>query len=383
MDLLRQAGLYVHIPFCQSKCHYCSFFSIVPKEGQRHNFIAALKAQIDWAASLTEVESLLFATLFFGGGTPSLLAPEILAELLSLCRQSFSWSPLAPEISIEVNPGTIDARGLATLRQAGYNRLSIGIQSLHDTELRHLGRIHSREQALSTIEAARGVGFDNISCDLMYGLPLQSPASWRTTLAELLALQPEHLSLYELTLEEGTPFGDALQRGNCQLPEEEAVLEMMEDTLRLTALAGLERYEISNYARPGRQCRHNCNYWQNGEYLGLGPGAVSGLAGQRLVTVANLEDYVARIQRGASLWTEVEQLEPEAAFRETVVMGLRMTSGVSLLALYERFHIELVTYYGDVLTKLIKQELLTLHNDRLFLTPTGLPLANRVMAELV
>ncbi|MBM9612992.1 radical SAM family heme chaperone HemW [Desulfobulbus rhabdoformis] len=383
MDLVRQAGLYIHIPFCQSKCHYCSFFSFVPGVGQRQKFIAALQAQIEQAATLTEVAPLSFATLFFGGGTPSLLAPTVLAELLGLCRQLFSWSSQVPEISIEVNPGTIDASGLATLRQAGFNRLSIGIQSLNDAELVRLGRIHSREQALSTIKTAREVGFDNISCDLMYGLPLQSPASWRTTLAALLALQPEHLSLYELTLEKGTPFGESLQGGSGQIPEEEAVLEMMEDTQRLTAQAGLERYEISNYACPGRQCQHNCNYWHNGEYLGLGPGAVSGLAGQRLVAVTDLEAYVHRVRQGESVWIEQEQLESEAAFRETVVMGLRMTTGVSVSRLHARFGIDLVPYYGDTLRQLIRQDLLSLQGDRLFLTPSGLPLANRVMAELV
>lgn len=383
MDLLHQAGLYLHIPFCQSKCRYCSFFSFVPRAGEPQALIEALHLQIERDRSLAEVQELSFATLFFGGGTPSLLAPSVLAELVQRCLQSFSWRSKQPEISIEVNPGTIDPAGLVALRRAGFNRLSIGIQSLDDGELKGLGRIHSRDQAFATIKAARAAGFDNLSCDLMYGLPQQSPASWRRTLSALLALRPEHLSLYELTLEEGTVLAADVERGRCQLPEEEAVLEMMEDTQKLITQAGMHRYEISNYACPGTECQHNCNYWHNGYYLGIGPGAVSGLGGQRRVTEANFEKYLSLLQQGQSVWTEVEQLEPDATFRETVVMGLRMTRGVSLTGLYERFGIDLVSYYGDGLTKLIEQDLLSLHGKRLFLTPSGLSLANRVMAELV
>ncbi|MGD9948381.1 MAG: radical SAM family heme chaperone HemW [Desulfobulbus sp.] len=383
MDLLTQAGLYLHIPFCRSKCRYCSFFSFAPQSGDFQALVASLRQQILQAAKLPELQGLEFATFFIGGGTPSMLSPEVLADLLALCRQSFSWSALTPEISIEVNPGTIDAKGLAQLRKAGFNRLSIGIQSLNDSELRRLGRIHSRKQALATVNAARQAGFSNISCDLMYGLPGQSPDSWARTLEEILSHGPQHLSLYELTVEEGTSFWDQVEKGQCVLPPEGEVLAMMDETQMRTKHAGLARYEISNYALSGYQCRHNLNYWHNGFYLGLGPGAVSALGVERRAAVADLHRYCRLVSGEQSVWEEVEQLESEAAFRETVITGLRMTAGVSISSLQQRFAIDLSTYYGLVLTRLLDQGLLLQEDDSLRLSSRGLALANQVMAELV
>lgn len=383
MDLRNQAGLYLHIPFCQSKCRYCSFFSFAPRPGEVGELVAALRQQISQASSLPEVNSLGFSTLFIGGGTPSMLPIEDLEALLAHCLQAFAWSSPTPEISIEVNPGTIDAEGLAQLRRAGFNRLSIGIQSLDDLELQNLGRIHSREQALTTVAAARRAGFANLSCDLMYGLPGQSPESWRQTLEEILSHGPQHLSLYELTVEEATPLGEQVEDGRCILPPEEDILAMMALTGELTVQAGLERYEISNYALSGYQCRHNLNYWHNGCYLGLGPGAVSALGGERRATVADLRQYCRLVNLNKPVWGEVERLEADAAFRETVVMGLRMTGGVSLAGLRQRYGIDLPTYYGYVFSRLIKQELLVSEGDRVCLSTRGLALANRVMAELV
>lgn len=383
MDLRDQAGLYLHIPFCHRKCRYCSFYSFTPQPGETEALVAALHQQIEQTAHLPEVQELAFATLFFGGGTPSLLPVEVLAELLAHCRRSFHWSGEEVEISIEVNPGTIDGQGLAALRRAGFNRLSIGIQSLGDDELKRLGRIHDRAQALECIRAARQAGFANLSGDLMYGLPGQTPASWQRTLEELLACAPQHLSLYELTVEEGTPLRDAVAGNPALLPHEEAVLEMMAITQHLVDGGGWPRYEISNYARPGCQCHHNVNCWHNGSYLGLGPGAVSGLRGERRAALADLHQYAQRVGSGQSVWEEVERLEPEAAFRETVVMGLRMTAGVSVAELRQRFAIDLPSYYGAVFTRLVDQALLIHAGDRIRLSSRGLALANRVMAELV
>ncbi|MDD2466186.1 MAG: radical SAM family heme chaperone HemW [Desulfobulbus sp.] len=383
MDLHRQAGIYLHIPFCHSKCNYCSFFSFSPQPGDMQSFVAALRQQILQLAALPEVQTLSFATLFIGGGTPSMLLPEILADLLDLCRRSFTWSVALPEISIEVNPGTIDEQGLVQLYRAGFNRLSIGIQSLDNEELRRLGRIHTREQALATISAAGKAGFANISCDLMYGLPGQSPRAWRQTLEEILNCAPQHLSLYELTVEEETPLWDQVEKGQCILPCEEDVLQMMSDTQLMTAQAGLGRYEISNYALPGSSCRHNLNYWHNGYYLGLGPGAVSALGGERSAAVADLHSYCRLVSGEQPVWKEVEQLVAEAAFRETVIMGLRMTEGISISGLQQRFAIDLPAYYGDVVTRLIDQGFLVRTGDSLRLSVDGLALANWVMAELV
>ena len=383
MTLLSQAGLYLHIPFCLRKCSYCSFFSQVPRRGERQRFLSALRQQIAACAQLAEVRELTFTTFFVGGGTPSMLASSELAELLALCRSSFSWSTEEPEISIEVNPGTIDLSGFAELRQAGYNRLSMGVQSLENKELAAIGRIHDRGTALAAIRAARDAGFDNLSCDLMYGLPGQTTTSWRNTLERMLAEKPVHLSLYELTLEEGTPLWDQVHAGTCVLPDEDTVLSMMDLAHLLTAQQGLQRYEISNYALSGHECHHNVNYWENGLYLGLGPAAVSYLHGERRAAVANIDRYCQLSLHRQTVWCDIERLEQAAAFRETVIMGLRMTRGVSIAALQERFGMDPRTLYAEQLPRLIDQKLLTIQGDYLALTERGMALANQVMAELV
>ncbi|NOX80998.1 MAG: coproporphyrinogen III oxidase family protein, partial [Deltaproteobacteria bacterium] len=255
--------------------------------------------------------------------------------------------------------------------------------SFRDDELRRLGRLHTAAAARQTVSWARRAGFTNLSLDLMYGLPGQRLAGWLETLRQALDLEPEHLSIYELTVEEGTPFAGRARRGNLNLPAEEEVLAMMEATLTRLAAAGYRRYEISSYARPGRECRHNINYWRNGSYIGLGAGAVSCLDGRRLSGVADVEDYCCRLESGRPVWSDVEQLDREARFRETVIMGLRMTAGVSVAELRRRFDIDLPAYYGPTLAALLDQDLLVHDRERLRLSARGLVLANRVMAELV
>ena len=383
MDLRRRAGIYLHVPFCRRKCPYCSFASVVPRPGQVGRYLRALHAQLRALAALPQVRELTFATVFFGGGTPSLLDPADLAGLLADCRSHFAFAADEPEVSVEVNPGTIDAAGLERLRRAGCNRLSIGVQSLDDRELAVLGRIHSAGEARASVRAARDAGFENLSLDLMYGLPGQSAADWRATLEQALALGPDHLSLYELTPEEGTPLSADLRAGRLTLPSEEEVLAMMAVIDALVAASPLARYEISNYAAVGRECRHNLTYWQNGCYLGLGPGATAFYGGVRRTAVADPDEYCRRLGQGRSVWQVEERLDREAAFRETVVMGLRLTAGVDEAALRRRFGLDPASYYGPLLEQLVAQGLLVRRDGRLRLTAAGLPLANRVMAELV
>lgn len=383
MDLEHRAGLYVHVPFCRRKCGYCNFFSFAPQPGDLERFMSALRRQLQQVAALPAVRELSFATVFFGGGTPSVLPPSVLAQLLAELRRLFRFCADEPEMTVEVNPGTIDAPGLLELRRAGFNRLSIGVQSLDDQELALLGRIHCCEEALATIGAARRAGFENLSFDLMYGLPGQTVSSWQATLDRALALAPVHLSMYELTVEPETPFASQAQSGAWILPPEEEVMAMMAAMESAIAGSPLQRYEISNYAVPGCESRHNCNYWENGTYLGLGPGAVSALGGARRSAVADLAEYCRLVEAGQSVWLEEERLDPEAAFRETVVMGLRMLAGVSVKRLRQRFGLDLTVYYGPTLDRLIGQGLLILQGNHLRLSPQGLPLANRVMAELV
>lgn len=383
MDLAAQAGIYLHVPFCRRKCPYCSFFSIVPQAGDIRRYVETVRLQMRQLAAVPEIQALRFATVFFGGGTPSLLPPEALATLLADCRAVFPFATEQPEITIEVNPGTIDPTGLRQLNRAGCNRLSIGIQSLDDRELHQLGRIHTADEALAILAAAREAGFENCSADLMYGLPGQTVNSWQRGLERILAAGIDHCSLYELTVEEHTPFARQLAQRQWTLPPEDEVLAMMTAIDRTVGRHGLHRYEISNYALPGLECAHNRNYWQNGWYLGLGPGAVAAFGGQRRTAVADLAAYCHRIATGQTVWQTTERLDAEAAFRETVIMGLRLLAGVSISALAQRFAIHLPTYYGPTLSRLLDQGLVILEHDRLRLSPTGLPLANRVMAELV
>jgi oxygen-independent coproporphyrinogen-3 oxidase len=381
----RGIGLYIHVPFCLKKCPYCSFYSVAGQLDEGKRYTAAIQQQLNWFVGQIS-PGLQLRSIFFGGGTPSMLLPEVLAGILSDCLRHFPDQGEL-EISIEVNPATIDRSGLEKLRRAGFNRLSIGVQSFNDRELRRLGRPHSAAEAVQTVRQARKAGFANINLDLMYGLPDQELKSWQQSLEQGLELEPQHFSIYELTMEANTPFARQKEQGELVLPHEDTVLAMLEKTAQLVRAAGLERYEISNYARSGFQCRHNINYWQNGSYIGLGPGAVSCLAGTRYRAMADLNRFCALYGEEEQLpeerWQEIECLDREAAFRETVITGLRMTAGVLLDNLENRFGIELASYYGATLIRLIEQGLLEIVHGRLRLTGHGLLLANSVMAELV
>lgn len=372
----------MHVPFCQRKCPYCSFYSFPPQSGDFELYLEAVQLHLALLAQDQVVQELCFSTIFFGGGTPSLLPPALLTQILKYCLNVLSCSGEA-EISIEVNPGTVQAEDLLALRQAGFNRISFGVQSFHAHELKRLGRIHTAREAEEAVIAARRAGFTNISLDLMYGLPEQSPADWQASLEKALSLAPEHLSLYELTPEEPSPLYDQIQQGSVTLPGEDEILAMMDCTASLINASPLKRYEISNYARDGHACRHNINYWQNGSYLGLGPGAVSALGGRRFSIPPGIADYHRGAANAESLWLEEERLSTGESFRESVIMGLRMLKGVSAQALFARYQLDLHSYYGPVLDQLLNQDLLVWNGDHLALTERGLPLANQVMAQLV
>jgi oxygen-independent coproporphyrinogen-3 oxidase len=322
------------------------------------------------------------STLFLGGGTPTLLDGGDLAEIVTGCAELFGLNAEA-EISIEANPKTIDLQKLTLLRQSGVNRLSIGVQSFNNRELQLLGRPHSAEDATQAVRLARDAGFTNISLDLMYGLPSQTPGSWQKSLEQAISLAPSHLSLYELTIEQGTPYFQQQAQGLLALPEEEAVAAMDRITTTLCRKAGLIQYEISNYARPGCECRHNINYWQNGPYLALGAGAVACVDGCRRQTIPDPRRYCKLIESGQPVSLDEERLEPEASFRETVVMGLRMLCGISREELRKRYGWDVQRYYGVTLVRLIDQGLLELTTSHLRLTARGRMFANQVMAGLV
>ena len=376
------AGIYLHIPFCLSKCDYCAFPSRPLAGHDLDGYLDALAGEIDFYRGQGWCRGRIFDSLFLGGGTPTILGREQLTGLLTRLRAAFNLRPEA-EITVETNPNTVDLEKLTAVREAGANRLSIGIQSFDDRILRRIGRSHTAAQGEQAVALARRAGFSNLSLDLIYGLPGQSPADWRRALARALALAPEHLSAYQLSIDQGSHFAGQIERGHLILPGEKAVAEMAEETVQLLTAAGFARYEISNYARPGFQCRHNLGYWRNRSWLGLGAGAVGCLSGLRLRNSEEPGVYTTRWRRGEPAWIEAEGLDRERSFRETVVMGLRLLDGLDLAGLRDRFGTDLQEYYGDTLTQLLAKGLLTLTANNLRLTARALPLANQVMTELV
>ena len=374
------AHLYIHIPFCLSKCAYCSFVSF---PGMNHLFSRYIKALGKEMSLITsEHEPSPLDTIFLGGGTPSVVSVENISSLLQFCRERFEINEQA-EISMEINPKTVDFMQVLSLKNCGINRVSIGVQSFIDTELQRLGRIHNAQEAWDGVEAVRNAGISNINIDLISGLPGQSVDSWRWNLQSAIGHHPNHLSLYQLSIEEGTGFSKQIAGGGLVLPDEDEIAGMDEVTSDLCRSAGYNQYEISNYAKPGFECRHNINYWLNEEYFGVGAGAVRYLAGERIKNIVDPLTYCEKIERGESVVEESEALDSEASFRETVVMGLRMVEGVSSERLLSRYGVDLQLYYGETLEKLLGLSLLEFHKPYLRLTAKGRALANQVMAGLV
>ncbi|MBU0729424.1 MAG: radical SAM family heme chaperone HemW [Proteobacteria bacterium] len=374
-------GLYIHIPFCLSRCWYCSFLS-TPCASPPESYIRSLIKQAENIAGHPLIKDLQFGSMFIGGGTPTVYPGKTLAGLITSCRKLFTFDRGA-EISVEANPNTLSGAKLDALLGAGVNRLSIGVQSFSDKFLRKLGRSHSRKEAFNALASARRAGFENISLDLMYGLPGQGTTDLVETIGDAVSLAPTHISLYELTIEQGSSFAQSHDKGQLILPGEDEVLTMARESCEILAEKGYRRYEISNYALPGRECIHNVNCWKNGSYLGLGVGAVSYISGLRIKNIEDQETFAQMVADGSHPFAEAECLPPEVRFRETVIMGLRMLEGVSLVDLENDFGINAERYYGPVLDKLIVDQLVLLSEGFLRLTPKGLELANYVMAELV
>lgn len=380
--MITGVGLYVHIPFCRTKCGYCSFNSR-PWSGVDGpaEYLQAVAVEMEGMADSwgPEIE---FATLFVGGGTPSIYGGESFAKILDQAFRQFNWCD-DPEISIEANPNTVTRSGLVALRAAGFNRLSIGVQSFVDQELVAIGRSHSAAEAVEALTMAREAGFANLNLDLIYGLPDQDLVTWRQSLRAAINLDPEHLALYELSVEPGTPFAKREAQGDLSLPDDDALAEMEALAQAELARHGYQRYEISNYSRQGFNCRHNLNYWRNGSYLGLGAGAVSCLDGLRLKNVDDPDLYQQRIVAGRPAYQEGEALGNASSFRESVIMGLRLIDGVSLVSLRARYGLEPLAYYGLTLQRLIERGLVEMCEEKMRLTEKALPVAHQVLSELV
>lgn len=376
------ANLYIHIPFCKRKCSYCSFNSCVGTEELFLSYLQALLVELAMVAKEANQKGRILETIFIGGGTPTSIPPKQLCKIIQFCRKNFTLSSDA-EISVEANPETVNARYLDTLVEAGMNRLSIGVQTFDPGQLHRLGRLHSGEDASRTVIAAQSIGCNNINLDLMYGLPGQTVNSWKQSLEICFNLKPQHLSLYQLTVEGNTPLCQQLHNGETVLPSEETLLLMDEVALKMCGSNGFEKYEISNYCLPGYRCKHNINYWQNNDYFGAGASAVSFLNGCRRKRIGDPTGYIRAAKSQLDLIEEQEVLGHERSFRETVIMGLRMVDGLSLARLQQRYDLNPLEYYGSSLVRLIDAGLLELTPTHLRISDKGRQLSNSIMAELV
>lgn len=368
---LRPLELYIHIPFCIRKCAYCDFLSFPCGEEERSQYVSCLADEIEEAGAV--FHKYLVKTIFIGGGTPSVLRKEQTEELLKAVKRSFFVSEDA-EITTEVNPGTVDEEKLKTWKKAGINRLSFGLQSTENQELKYLGRIHTMEDFLEGFRAAREAGFENINVDLMSALPGQTVKSWECTLQQVAALSPEHISAYSLIIEEGTPFYEIYgedgegKKDFCplSLPSEVAERKMYYDTERILRESGYCRYEISNYAKPGYECQHNRGYWTGIEYLGLGLGSSSYIKeeGEKAVRFSNERDFNTYLSfkkedfQAKKHVIEKETLTTQAQMEEFMFLGLRLMEGVSEKEFFKRFGQRMDTVYGSVLVQMERQGLM-------------------------
>ena len=393
---MKTLGVYIHIPFCKSKCLYCDFLSFPEGRERQALYFDALKKEIEVCSK--ECKEYLVDTVFVGGGTPTSVDSDHIVHIMELIKTHYKLAEDA-EITIECNPGTADFSSLKAYREAGINRISIGLQSPDDGELKMLGRIHNRQQFEECYNNARRVGFTNVNVDLMGALPGQTLEMYENNLDYILKLDPplEHISAYSLIIEEGTPFYDMNEKGQLHLPDEDTERNMYHRTKEILAGNGYKRYEISNYAKEGYECLHNIRYWKCREYIGFGLGAASFLKCRRFRNTSDFSKYTSYFLSlsserksemkadgtGAFVREDFEELDRKALMEEFMFMGLRMVSGVSVREFEERFKTDIFDVYGNVISKLVEEELLERHGEFLRLTDRGLDVSNYCMAEFL
>lgn len=377
----RELELYIHIPFCAKKCAYCDFLSFAAPVRIYREYVDKLIEEIYGQSD--NFQDYQVSTIFIGGGTPSILPSELMGELLGVVWECFDIAEGA-EITIEANPGTLTMEKLETYLEGGINRISIGLQSSDDMELKNLGRIHTFDDFLKSYQRARQAGFTNINVDLMSGLPGQDIHSWRNTLRKVMMLKPEHISAYSLIVEEGTPFYELYGAGQKGLPDEETDREMYHLTKEMMESQGYSRYEISNYARPGFECRHNSGYWTGVDYLGLGLGASSYTHGFRYHNTADFNEYLGmNLREAGAASQDIQELTHEEKMEEFMFLGLRMMKGVSGSEFLGRFGQNMWNVYGDVLGKLEEQKLIEVEAPVVRLTELGIDVSNMVLSKFL
>ena len=380
MDIKKkELGIYIHIPFCVSKCIYCDFLSMPVNDDVKAAYVNSLCEEIEdfGVAHKDEYE---VVSVFFGGGTPSTLKPFLMEQIMECVKVNFCLKPDC-EITVECNPGTVDLIKLTTYRMLGVNRLSFGLQSVNDEELKTLGRIHTYKDFLKSYEIALKAGFDNINVDLMSALPGQTVDSWKKTLRMISMLKTAHISAYSLIIEEGTPLSEMVSSGLMNnLPDEDTEREIYALTAEMLEKAGYHRYEISNYARDGRECKHNKIYWQGGDYIGFGLGAASYIGRKRFSNIRVLSEYM---DKPLSDKEEVTILSEEDMMAEFMYLGLRMMEGVKPSEFKNRFGRHLMNVYGDVIDKYTKIGLMESGDNYVRLTSRGIDVSNVIFSEFL
>ncbi len=371
-----EAAIYIHFPFCSHLCSYCDFDTFVGQEEWMEPYVDAVVEQVRRSPPVRAT------SLYVGGGTPSLMAPVRAAELVAACRERFHLSAEA-EATIEANPSGLTLHRLEGFRQAGFNRLSLGVQSTDPRLLRLLGRRHRAEDAAAAVDAARKAGFSNLSVDLLYGVPMQQLSNWESTLEAAVGWGVDHLSCYALSVEPGTPMERGVNRGTLLLPSDDAVVAMYDGATRLLRGAGYRRYEISNWARPGVESAHNLTYWRNRSYLGIGAGAAGCRQGRRYKIAPLVHDYLEGVQNGRVPLQEEEPIDTRRALSDSLILGLRLDEGISLEQLAQRHGLRPEELFGETLRWAQGCGLLQRAGNRLKLTEQGIMVSNELFSRLL
>ena len=397
-------GIYIHIPFCLRKCFYCDFNSIPigivkknilalikEKEKLLDRYAEALCREIKSSAIILAGNNFFVESIFIGGGTPSLIKSGKISEILNICKNAFHFSD-NPEITIETNPGTISYDSLKGYLESGINRLSLGCQSFSNEELKSIGRVHSAEDIYRSLKIAQEAGFENINIDLIFGIPRQDLESFSLSLKKALSLKPQHISVYNLTIEADTVFYKLKNKGKLKLPDDDEQIAMYEQGIKTLTAEGFEHYEISNFALQGKRCLHNENYWRHGEYLGFGAGAHSFLRskeqgakkkGKRWWNLKDAGNYCEAVEKGISPTENKEELNESKLISEATMLGLRMMEGIDIKDFFNKYGVQIEEKYKNEIESLRNQELLVLENNRLKLPLKGTLFSNEVFLRFV
>ena len=381
-DGQKKLGIYIHIPFCRTKCAYCDFYSFIPKsEGIYERYTEALISHME--AYREAARDRAPDSVYIGGGTPTALPTDLLIKIIRAVKRNFRLAKNT-EFTVEVNPNTADVKTFRRLRRAGVNRVSIGLQSADAAELKALTRSHSRIDFEECFKAARAAKIKNISVDLMFGIPNQSVKSLLSSIDYVTRLHPDHISLYDLKIEEGTPYARIAPK--LPLPDEDTEYEMYTSAIAMLERRGYRQYEISNFARPGKTSRHNLKYWNCEEYLGFGPGAYSYFNSTRFSFVRNIEAYITGVSDALSRVTLTEGLEEisgRAQLGEYIMLGLRLSAGISVSEIARRYGVDFIALYGKKVEKYIKYGYMEHRGDRIYLTVSGMFISNYILSDIL